>query len=44
MNQLPPLQIGQLGQLQEWFQDWDQSADVHNRHMFVSFHFSGFFH
>jgi alpha-L-fucosidase 2 len=33
LNQLPPLQIGQLGQLQEWFQDWDQSADIHNRHM-----------
>ncbi|CAF3408893.1 unnamed protein product [Rotaria sp. Silwood1] len=32
-NQLPPLQIGQLGQLQEWFQDWDQLADLHNRHM-----------
>ncbi|CAF3486675.1 unnamed protein product [Adineta steineri] len=33
MNQLPPLQIGQLGQLQEWFEDWDQVADLHNRHM-----------
>ncbi|CAF2106436.1 unnamed protein product [Rotaria magnacalcarata] len=32
-NQLAPLQIGKLGQLQEWFQDWDQSADIHNRHM-----------
>ncbi|CAF1021168.1 unnamed protein product [Rotaria sordida] len=32
-DQLPPLQIGQLGQLQEWFQDWDQEADIHNRHM-----------
>lgn len=33
LNQLPPLQIGQLGQLQEWFEDWDQVADIHNRHM-----------
>ncbi|CAF0756781.1 unnamed protein product [Rotaria sordida] len=32
-DQLPPLQIGQLGQLQEWFQDWDQEADIQNRHM-----------
>jgi alpha-L-fucosidase 2 len=40
LDQLPPLQIGQLGQLQEWFQDWDQSADLHNRHMFVFFHLS----
>jgi alpha-L-fucosidase 2 len=39
LNQLPPLQIGHLGQLQEWFQDWDEGADLHNRHMFVSFSF-----
>jgi alpha-L-fucosidase 2 len=38
LNQLPPLQIGQLGQIQEWFQDWDQVADMHNRHMFVFFY------
>ncbi len=43
LNQLPPLQIGQLGQIQEWFQDWDQLADVHNRHMFVYFIFNQFF-
>ena len=36
-NQLPPIQIGQLGQIQEWFQDWDEVGDVHNRHMFVYF-------
>ena len=36
-NQLPPLQIGQVGQLQEWFQDWDLQADIHNRHMLVIF-------
>jgi alpha-L-fucosidase 2 len=35
LNQLPPLQIGKLGQLQEWFQDWDQQADINNRHMLV---------
>ncbi|CAF0835925.1 unnamed protein product [Adineta ricciae] len=33
LAQLPPLQIGQMGQLQEWFKDWDQTADLHNRHM-----------
>ncbi len=33
LNQLPPLQIGKLGQLQEWFEDWDEQADQHNRHM-----------
>ena len=33
LEQLPPLQIGQVGQLQEWFKDWDQTADLHNRHM-----------
>ncbi len=33
LDQLPPLQIGKLGQLQEWFHDWDQQADIHNRHM-----------
>jgi alpha-L-fucosidase 2 len=39
LNQLPPVQIGQLGQIQEWFEDWDEQADIHNRHMFVSFCF-----
>lgn len=34
-DQLPPLQIGRLGQLQEWFQDWDEQADIHNRHLSV---------
>ncbi|UJR24698.1 hypothetical protein I4U23_006072 [Adineta vaga] len=33
LEQLPPIQIGQVGQLQEWFEDWDQVADLHNRHM-----------
>lgn len=35
LKQLPPLQIGQLGQIQEWFEDWDEVADVHNRHMYI---------
>ena len=39
LNQLPPLQIGQLGQLKEWFEDWDLTADIHNRHVSVSFLF-----
>ena len=39
LNQLPPLQIGQLGQLQEWFEDWDEQVDIHNRHMFSHFFF-----
>ena len=34
-NQLPPLQIGKLGQIQEWFEDWDDQADIHNRHMYL---------
>jgi alpha-L-fucosidase 2 len=39
LMKLPPLQIGQLGQIQEWFQDWDALADIHNRHMLVLFYF-----
>lgn len=31
-NQLPPMQIGQLGQLQEWLQDLDREDD-HHRHV-----------
>lgn len=30
--QLPPMQIGQYGQLQEWLQDWDRQASTH-RHV-----------
>jgi len=33
LDRLPPLQIGHLGQLQEWLEDWDDQADQHNRHM-----------
>ena len=38
-RRLPPMQIGQYGQLQEWFEDWDNPKDDH-RH--VS-HLWGFF-
>ncbi|MGD8175825.1 glycosyl hydrolase family 95 catalytic domain-containing protein [Marinimicrobium sp. ARAG 43.8] len=31
-KQLPPMQIGQYGQLQEWLQDWDSPDDKH-RHI-----------
>jgi alpha-L-fucosidase 2 len=31
-EKLPPLQIGRLGQLQEWLFDWDREDD-HNRHV-----------
>lgn len=31
-NQLPPMQVGQYAQLQEWFDDWDQPNDRH-RHI-----------
>ncbi len=31
-NQLPPMQVGQYGQLQEWLEDWDQPTDNH-RHV-----------
>ncbi|MEV0847685.1 glycoside hydrolase N-terminal domain-containing protein [Streptomyces sp. NPDC049954] len=30
---LAPLQVGHLGQLQEWLKDWDDTADLHNRHV-----------
>ena len=30
---LAPMQIGHLGQLQEWLEDWDATADMHNRHV-----------
>ena len=30
---LVPMQIGHLGQLQEWLEDWDATADLHNRHV-----------
>ncbi|CAF1127122.1 unnamed protein product, partial [Didymodactylos carnosus] len=32
-DRLAPMQIGHLGQLQEWLEDWDAVADIHNRHM-----------
>ena len=31
-KQLPPMQGGQYGQLQEWFEDWDNPND-HHRHL-----------
>lgn len=31
-SQLPPMQIGQYSQLQEWFDDWDDPSD-HHRHI-----------
>jgi len=38
-KQLPPMQVGQYGQLQEWFEDWDNPED-HHRHIS---HLWGFF-
>lgn len=32
IQRLPPMQIGQHGQLQEWMQDWDRPEDKH-RHI-----------
>lgn len=32
LKQLPPMQIGQYGQLQEWIEDWDNPKD-HHRHV-----------
>jgi alpha-L-fucosidase 2 len=32
LQRLPPLQIGQWGQLQEWMHDWDNPED-HHRHV-----------
>ena len=31
-DRLPPMQIGQYGQLQEWLKDWDDTTD-HHRHV-----------
>ncbi|WP_066832660.1 glycoside hydrolase family 95 protein [Rufibacter ruber] len=31
-DRLPPMQVGQHGQLQEWLQDWDRKEDQH-RHV-----------
>jgi len=38
-NRLPPLQIGQHGQLQEWLEDWDNPNDKHRHvsHLFCVF-------
>ena len=32
LKHLPPMQIGQYGQLQEWLEDWDNPED-HHRHV-----------
>ena len=32
LDRLPPMQIGRLGQLQEWMEDWDNPRDQ-NRHV-----------
>lgn len=32
LNQLPPMQVGRWGQLQEWLKDWDDPKDIH-RHV-----------
>ena len=32
LKKLPPMQIGQYGQLQEWIEDWDNPED-HHRHV-----------
>ncbi|MBN2012131.1 glycoside hydrolase family 95 protein [candidate division KSB1 bacterium] len=32
LNRLPPMQVGQWGQLQEWMLDWD-NPDDHHRHV-----------
>lgn len=32
LDQLPPFKIGKHGQLQEWYDDWDES-DVNHRHV-----------
>ena len=32
LDKLPPMQIGQHGQLQEWIEDWDNPED-HHRHV-----------
>jgi len=32
LDRLPPMQIGRLGQLQEWLEDWDSPTDK-NRHV-----------
>ena len=38
-NKLYPFHIGRLGQLQEWFRDWDDPADTHRHisHLFSLF-------
>jgi len=32
LSQMPPMQVGQYSQLQEWLQDWDDPKDTH-RHV-----------
>jgi alpha-L-fucosidase 2 len=34
LRRLPPMQIGHVGQLQEWIEDWDMTAtEIHHRHV-----------
>ncbi|MEC3907878.1 glycoside hydrolase family 95 protein [Tamlana sp. 2201CG12-4] len=37
LKQLPPFKIGQYGQLQEWYNDWDNPEDTHRHiaHLFA---------
>lgn len=32
LDNLPPMQVGKIGQLQEWWEDWDREGDKH-RHV-----------
>ena len=33
-SKLAPMQVGHLGQLQEWLEDWDETApEIHHRHV-----------
>jgi len=39
LKKLPPMQIGQYGQLQEWIEDWDNPKDSHRHvsHLYGAF-------